>query len=166
MELNKQIYLILLIALFTWCLLILLPVLLVNTGDTGKYISEIDYKYFGHICHQFEGRSLHLGGHKMTVCARCSGIYFGFLIGVVFIPLFKKIKMINIKYALVLISLPIIIDIGLDFLGIHQCTLLTRSLTGLLFGFPSAILLYPSFEQAISQLINQKERKQYHVRKT
>jgi uncharacterized membrane protein len=166
MELNKPIYLILLIALFAWCLLILLPALLVNTGDTGKFISEIDYKFFGHICHQFEGRSLHLGEHKMAVCARCSGIYFGFLIGVLFFPFLKKIKVKNIKYPLVLISLPMIIDISLDFLSMHQSTLLTKSLTGLMFGFPSAILLYPSFEQAIAQLINQKERKQYHVRKT
>ncbi len=166
MELNKQTYLILVMATLVWCLLILLPPVLMNAGDSGKSISVIDYKFFGHICHQFEGRSLHLGEHKMAVCARCSGIYFGFLIGVLVIPLFIRIRIKNIKYALIFISLPMIFDIGLDFFGIHQSTLLTRSLTGLMFGFPSAILLYPSFEQAISQLINQKERKQNHVRKT
>lgn len=166
MEHSKQIYLILLIGSLIWCLLILLPSLLGDAGDTGKYISEIDYNFFGHICHQFEGRSLHLAEHKMAVCARCSGIYFGFLIGVLVVPLFKNVRIKNIKYALVFILLPMIIDIGLDFLGIHQSTLLTRSLTGLMFGFPSAILLYPSFEEAINELINQKERKQYYVRKT
>lgn len=166
MEPQKKIYLIVLFATSIWCIMILLPSLLMDTGDAGKYISEIEYNFFGHICHQFEGRSLHLGEHKLAVCARCSGIYFGFLIGVVFIPFMKKIKSRNFKYVFVLISLPMIIDISLDYLGIHQCTLLTRSLTGLMFGIPSAMLLYPSYEQAINDLINQKERKQYHVRKT
>ncbi len=163
---SKQIYFISLVASFIWCLLILLPSLLGDGGGTGKYISEIDYQYFGHICHQFDERSLHINEHKMSVCARCSGIYFGFLIGVLVVPLFKMVKIKNFTYTLVFILSPMIIDISLDFLGIHQSTLLTRTLTGLMFGFPSAIILYPSFEQALNELINYKERKQYHVRKT
>jgi uncharacterized membrane protein len=137
-----------------------------KSGDSGKYISEIDYKFFGHICHQFDERSLHLGEHKLTVCARCSGIYFGFLIGVLIIPLLKNIKIRNVKYALCFIMLPMLIDVALDFVGIHNSNTLTRTVTGLMFGIPSAVLIYPSFEQGINQFLNRTERKKYYVRKT
>jgi uncharacterized membrane protein len=166
MELNKQTYLILVTAALIWCLLILLPPVLMKAGATGKSISVIDYKFFGHICHQFDERSLHIRENKLTVCARCSGIYFGFLIGVLIIPFFKNIKIRNIKYGLCLIMLPMLIDVALDFVGIHNSNTLTRALTGLMFGIPSAVLIYPSFEQGINQILNRKERIKYYVRKT
>jgi len=166
MEINKRTYLILLIATLIWCLLILLPPALEKAGDNGKSIADIDYKYFGHICHQFEERSLYIGEYKLTVCARCSGIYFGFLIGVLIIPLLKNIKIRNVKYALCFIMLPMLMDVVLDFVGIHDSNILTKVVTGLMFGIPSAVLIYPSFEQGINQLLNRKERIKYYVRKT
>jgi uncharacterized membrane protein len=166
MELNKQIYLIFVTATLIWCLLILLPPALMKTGDTGKSISEIDYKFFGHICHQFDERSLHIAGYRFAVCARCTGIYFGFLIGVLFIPFLKNIKIRNVKYALCFIMLPMLIDVALDIVGIHNSNILTRVVTGLMFGIPSAVIIYPSFEEGINQLLNRTERKKYYVRKT
>ena len=166
MELNKKIYLVFVIASLIWCLLILLPPVLIKAGGSGKSISEIDYKFFGHICHQFEARSLHIGEYKLTVCARCSGIYFGFLFGLLILPLFKNLKIANVKHLLFFILLPILIDIALDFTGVHGSNILTRTITGLMFGTPSAILIYPSFEEGINQLLNRKERIKYYVRKT
>jgi uncharacterized membrane protein len=166
MELNKQIYLIFLTTTLIWCLLILLPPVLTKAGDSGKYVSEIDYKFFGHICHQFDERSLHIAGYKFAVCARCSGIYFGFLFGVLLIQLLKNIKIRNVKYGLCFIMLPMLIDVGLDFLGIHNSNIVTRTITGLMFGIPSAVIIYPSFEEGINQLLNRKERIKYYVRKT
>jgi uncharacterized membrane protein len=33
------------------------------------------------ICHQIPGRSFHIDGHQLPLCARCTGIYLGALIG-------------------------------------------------------------------------------------
>lgn len=167
MEHSKQIYLILLFASLIWCLLILFPPILSNTGDTGKYISEIDYNFFGHICHQFEGRSLHLGEHKMAVCARCSGIYFGFLAGLLsFSLLFKNINIKHPALFLFSISLPMVLDISLNYLGIHSSNLFTRTGSGLIFGILSTLIIYPTYQQAFNELFNKHKRGKIYVRKT
>ena len=153
MEHNKKTYLFLLAAVTAWCLLLLSPLSFV-------------YNFFGHICHQIDSRSLHYCDTKLAVCARCSGIYFGFLFGLILVPLFKKVVVSKLKIGLLLITLPMVVDFSLDFTGIHESNLFTRAITGLIFGISSAIFIYPSFQQAINEIFNQRERKKYYVRKT
>jgi uncharacterized membrane protein len=38
---------------------------------------------YGPLCHQLARRSLELAGHPLTVCARCTGLYLGGLLGLV-----------------------------------------------------------------------------------
>jgi len=38
---------------------------------------------YGPLCHQLAGRSVELAGEPLAVCARCTGLYFGGLLGLV-----------------------------------------------------------------------------------
>lgn len=42
------------------------------------------YLLFSFVCHQQPERSLWLAGAPMAVCARCAGVYFGVLLGLLF----------------------------------------------------------------------------------
>jgi len=56
--------------------------------------------------------------------------------------------------AFYLALLPMVLDVTLDFIGIHASNDWTRCLTGSLFGFISAVVLTPSFVEAFSQLFS------------
>src|SRR5438132_607750 len=42
------------------------------------------YKFFSAICHQYPDRSWSIAGRALPVCIRCTSIYFGFFVGIVF----------------------------------------------------------------------------------
>lgn len=39
------------------------------------------------VCHQLDERSFHVDGHRLPLCARCSGMYLGAVLGVVYLTL-------------------------------------------------------------------------------
>src|SRR5207248_3168461 len=45
-------------------------------------IALVIYTTFGKSCHQIPERSFFIDGHPFAICARCTGIYFGFAAGV------------------------------------------------------------------------------------
>ncbi len=66
-------------------------------------------KLFSHICHQNPERSFIISGYQFPLCARCSGIYFFMLLGIVIsILLLKKINIV--------LPILIIISISLNFI--------------------------------------------------
>ena len=68
----------------------------------------------------------------MLVCARCAGIYFGALItGLLF--LFNRISELKIK-VLVIVSIPLLLDVCLIFLGAYKYSQTIALITGLAFG--------------------------------
>ena len=70
-------------------ILILLPACLLMIGVAGPLFNaiigypsgEIFYKILDPICHQYPTESFWLLGQPMALCARCTGGYFGVLIG-------------------------------------------------------------------------------------
>jgi uncharacterized membrane protein len=60
-------------------LLIFLPALSANLGM--PVLSGPVYLLFEPFCHQLDGRSFHLGGARLAVCARCTGFYLGLFWG-------------------------------------------------------------------------------------
>jgi uncharacterized membrane protein len=111
--------------------------------------------FFSTICHQYESRSLHIAGHQLAVCARCSGIYFGFFIGVVLVPFLSRTKFHQTLKLLLIAVLPMLVDVALGIVGAHEPILATRLFTGLFFGIISAIALVPFLETAASQFFSQ-----------
>ncbi|MHB8054917.1 MAG: DUF2085 domain-containing protein [Candidatus Aminicenantales bacterium] len=94
------------------------------------------YACFAPFCHQLSSRSFFLWGFPLAVCARCLGIYAGFAAGVLFYPVrrgFFAARLPALKI-FVLVSLPIVLDTGGNFLKLWNTGSLLRFLLGFLWG--------------------------------
>jgi uncharacterized membrane protein len=154
MNFNKRTYLVFLTLVSAWCGGILLAPLLNAAHHDG---ASVFYSFFSPICHEIDGRSFHIFGEKLGVCARCSSIYFSFLFSLLVYPYLNQIASPSLpkKHWVALAILPMVIDVCLTFTGIHSSTILTRAVTGALFGFILPFYLLPPLLEAIGQLRDQ-----------
>jgi uncharacterized membrane protein len=123
-------------------LIVVAPLALAYGHD---FTALVIYKSFSRFCHQIPERSFYLDGHPFAVCARCTGIYFGFAAGVLLYPLARSLRREDAparKWLLVAL-VPTALDFALDFFGIWQNTHLTRSVTGALLGGVAAFYVVP-----------------------
>ncbi|UCC41036.1 MAG: DUF2085 domain-containing protein [Candidatus Aminicenantes bacterium] len=127
------IYLLTASGIVAWlCIIFLAPYLKSRSFGLNTYI----YSLCSPFCHQIPSRSFVIFHHPLAVCARCLGIYFGFLAGVVFYPFvrgFSEISLPKLK-TFFFISLPIVIDtLGNLFLWATPGWI--RLLLGVIWGF-------------------------------
>lgn len=107
----------------------------------GKYlniwIKSMDFccKYFG--CHQLPERSFFIKGYQMPICARCTGIIIGYIVGI--ITLFFNVTL-NIFTCLLLI-VPMVLDGSIQYLTSYHSNNIKRLITGLLSGFGLILLI-------------------------
>ena len=133
-------YYALLIAVLIWCGAIVMPPL---AASSQPLISRVGYRFFALLCHQEDARSLHLLGYPLAVCARCSAIYFGFLLGIILSPFFSPGVASFPRLAWVIAIMPMLLDVGADVIGVHASSLGTRIASGAFFGAASALILTP-----------------------
>jgi uncharacterized membrane protein len=57
------------------------------------------------ICHQIPSRTFHIDGRPLPLCARCTGIYLGALMGVVGLTLSKRYRAVGLPGTPVLLTL-------------------------------------------------------------
>ena len=103
------------------------------------------YTTFGTLCHQLPERSFFLEGHKLAVCARCSGLYSGFTLLLLLYPIIRPLRSTNLwspKW-LFLAAVPMLVDFSLTFFGIWENTHSTRFFTGLLLGGVTVFYIMP-----------------------
>lgn len=114
-------------------------------------LAVIIHAVYGRVCHQLPERSLWIQGHPMAVCARCFGIYFGYLAGTLFYPLARKPLETALprRRWLILALLPMAIDFVGGYLGVFENTVASRTTTGLLAGIAGAIYTVPGLVTAI-----------------
>ena len=129
------IYFILLICALCWCLLLTTAPLLAEGGSKMHIFSTMIRFFFSPICHQQASRSIQVMGHPLAVCARCSGLYFGFFIGLCMYPLFMKIGEQRLPNRWILITVALLTAIEFIF---SQFNIIQM---GMLFRFSSALLL-------------------------
>jgi uncharacterized membrane protein len=103
------------------------------------------YAAFSKFCHQIRERSFDVAGHPLAVCARCTGIYFGFAAGVLVYPLLRSLKRTDTpaRWWLLVALVPLAIDFTLGFSGVLENTQWSRFLTGALFGGVAAFYVVP-----------------------
>jgi uncharacterized membrane protein len=120
------------------------------------------YRSLSAICHQIPGRSFQYHGHPLAVCSRCTGMYAGFLLGLLVLPLFRALKDPRFppREFLLLSAVPVSVDFLLGLAGLWQNTFFSRTLTGALFGFATAFYFFPGFVATFSEY-----RSQNRVRK-
>jgi uncharacterized membrane protein len=108
-------------------------------------MAEVIYHAFGIFCHQRPDRSYFIEGHKLGVCARCTGLYAGFAITLLLYPLVRSLRN-NVnppREYLILAAIPLGIDFSLTFFGLWENTHTSRLLTGALLGSVAVFYVMP-----------------------
>ena len=103
------------------------------------------YHAFGFLCHQRPERSFFIDGHKLAVCSRCTGLYFGAALTLVFYPLLRSLRSTHPPHRrwLILAAIPIFVDFLLTFVGVWENTHTTRFVTGTLLGSVTVFYVMP-----------------------
>ena len=102
----------------------------------GIRLNSLIYSAFAPTCHQIPSRSFHICGFPLAVCGRCTGIYVGFLAGMLAVPLLKAIGRTRPPTILPLIvwTFPLAADAAANFFGIWSSGIWLRFGVGFLWG--------------------------------
>lgn len=94
------------------------------------------YSIYSPVCHQVADRSLFCFGQPLAVCARCTGIYLGFWLGLALYPILRGWRRISLPSAraFLIVSAPIVLDTAANFLRFWKTTTAVRLATGVLWG--------------------------------
>lgn len=148
------VYFVTLFATIVWLALIVwAPHLRSHSSPWQRFI----YAVFSPVCHQIPSRCFFIFGNPLAVCARCLGIYLGFLAGVGLYPLLRGFRRLDLPKAKIfcLISSPIVVDTVGNFAGLWETSKGIRLGIGFLWG---AILpIY--FMTGITELILSRKTK-------
>lgn len=121
--------------------------------DGGSRGSSVSALFFDDLCHQDPARSFQWFGVHWTVCHRCAAIYLAFL-GIALVILQRaeigaKRKARSAgervlgKRLFIALMTPILLDAGLDFVGVWDATFVTRLVSGSLAGVAMGWLVIP-----------------------
>lgn len=130
----KLIYGLTLLGSLAWLsLLVLAPYL----RSHGNHLNSLIYAAFAPTCHQIPSRCFFIFGYPLAVCARCAGIYAGFLAGLLALPAFPgglgRTTPPRSTFFL-LLTIPIGMDAAANFFRIWSTGNLARFATGFLWG--------------------------------
>jgi len=130
-------------------LIFLAPYLLSKNYREAHFI----YAIFTPFCHQSPERCFFLWGYPLAVCSRCTGIYLGFLLGVIIYPLTGALSrpiLPRVVY-LIFVSFPI----GLDYLGnffrLWSTSAWLRWVTGIIWGIILPFYFIYGLTEALSR---------------
>lgn len=138
--------------MYTGVAVLALGIVLVATGG-GLFGSETywfadwQHRAFRMLCHQDPSRSFWIDGTPMAVCTRCYGIYSGFALLWLSMPLLGFIvkEMRSAKKILLAAVVINVIDVVGNMFGFWQNTLVSRFLFGNVIGFCVVLLLAGDF---------------------
>jgi uncharacterized membrane protein len=158
MRATRTIYIVLLMFTGMWCAGILAAPFLMNSSAAGE-AREL-YAFFSRVCHQQDSRSFHLNGEKFGVCIRCTALYFSFFAGLLLFPVIRSLRHLSLpSYKFLLaIAAPMVIDVCLNLTGLIHSTVLSRVVSGAIFGFFAPWFILPSLIEAIHQLRKKKTK--------
>lgn len=99
------------------------------TSRDEKWIKsmEIARQYCG--CHQKPERSFFFNGYQFPLCARCTGIAIGHLLGLFIAPF------ITFRYYIALLMIPLALDGTIQYCTSYESNNIRRVLSGILYGF-------------------------------
>lgn len=146
----KLVYAIILILCLLWCSLFISVPFLADGSSLSRKASAMITLFFSPICHQAANRSFQIYGHPLAVCARCTGIYGGFLIGVILYPFIRGWRNTAPPPNWILIAglLPSGLEFILSRLRVVYPDPLLRSFTGSILGGVVSIFVVPAIFNA------------------
>jgi uncharacterized membrane protein len=113
------------------------------------------------LCHQLPDRSFFIHEHQTPLCARCTGMYLGFSISLIFLILRRRTRAARMPTAaLISVLIGFITIMGIDGINstisiipgapqLYHTTNAHRIVTGTLFGIAMCLLFFPVFSTAI-----------------
>lgn len=124
-----------------------------------QHSASLIYQIFSPLCHQMETRSFSLFGFPLAVCARCTGIYIGFLAGVLYLlaTLNKPLRTTPWRGYLFLLFMPALLDFVLNVFGVFSSPGFWRALTGFLLGVILPFYIMPGVCEIGSQWISKSQ---------
>ncbi len=151
---GKRIYYIFLLITLLWNVFIFFAPIFHNSEGILKNLSDFSYSFYSVTCHQLDDRSYHFLGEKFAVCSRCLSVYWGFLFSVLIYPFFKGFNNTKLPslWFLLIPTIFLVLDAGLDLFGIFNNSFLTRSLTGAIVGLILPFYLIPGFYNFFNEL--------------
>ena len=144
-------YALALTATLFWCFLLVAAPACVHAGGAWAPVGETIYTAFHPICHQIDGRSVHVFGLPLAACSRCSAIYCAFLLGLIAYPFVWRLDTPRApsRVTLALAIAPMLLDVILTFSGIHASDTVSRLLTGMVFGVMVPFVVMPVYLGAV-----------------
>jgi uncharacterized membrane protein len=131
--------------------------LLIRSGSArmAVYVAVLLDAIYGHVCHQIAGRSIYLAAGPMAVCARCFGIYSGYLAGLAVYPFVRALDRIETprRLWLALGLAPTFIDFVAGLFGVIHNNLASRAVTGLAAGVTLAFYTLPGIIALFGDLV-------------
>jgi uncharacterized membrane protein len=112
------------------------------------------------VCHRIDARSFHLGDRQIPLCARCSGMYLGAMLGLIYQAVFSRRRAGMPHWSVWIVFGGLAGAFALDGVnsylhlfpgapGLYEPQNWLRLLTGTGMGLTMAGLLYPSYNQTI-----------------
>lgn len=112
------------------------------------------------VCHRIDVRSFHLGDRPISLCARCTGMYLGALLGLAFQWLTVPRAGSFPPRRVVALLAGVVVIFGIDgtnsfvhllpnFSGLYEPNNTFRILTGVAFGIVISAAVYPAFNQTM-----------------
>ena len=104
-------------------------------------------------CHQMPERSFFYKGYQFPLCARCTGLVIGYLMGI----LIYFLKIINWEIA-ILLCIPLVIDGGSQYLKWRMSNQRLRLITGILCSIGIMVLEIPAMKLLIGGTIDEMSK--------
>src|SRR5512135_2490511 len=113
------------------------------------------------LCHQLPERSFFIHEHQSPLCARCTGMYLGFFIGLIFLIVRRRTHAARMPTtAIIAVLIGFMAIMGIDGVNstisvipgapqLYHTTNLHRIVTGSLFGIAMCMLFFPVLSTAI-----------------
>jgi len=103
-------------------------------------------KFFSKTCHQKADRSFFFYNYQLPICARCTGLLIGYILGV--IALFLNFKISIVLSLIFMITMSF--DWFIQYKNISSSTNIRRLLTGFLCGFGIINILAYSYTRILN----------------
>lgn len=126
-----------------WVAVILIaPAALGSSHPNVSACAAAVYAAGSYICHQRPERSFHIAGHKMPVCARCTGLYVSAAVAVpLAVLLAAPLTGRRARWILAAAALPTAITWLLEYAGVMPFGNAARAVAALPLGFAAAWLV-------------------------
>ncbi|MFQ5701294.1 MAG: DUF2085 domain-containing protein [Acidobacteriota bacterium] len=153
-------WMVFLLSVLWWAAIAAPPALHAGGYHTGAALLRLS---FHPICHQIPARSFSFGDHPLAVCARCTGIYGGFLIGCLAALVTTRRRAAACKPAggtlLVVAAVPTALQWSLSRVEWIPDLALHRAVLGSLLGFAGAFQLLPALHGLAGEVADRRKRR-------